>query len=186
MNQPRSLRHQPRHGFTLIELLVVIAIISVLIGLLIPAVPKVRRAAARIQCINNLKQIGVALHNHHGQHGFFPSGGWDWWSTPTYANGTPVAGEMQQAGWGFQILPFIEGDNAWKGGQATTDVGRATVAVGATNKLFFCPSRRAPQTVIFTDPAYLNGQPTVTALSDLSPSNYGQTVVARYHYPTLH
>ena len=68
-----------------------------------------------------------------------------------------AVGEPQHAGWGYQILPFLEGDAAWRGGQAANDLDRARTAVGTPNKVFFCPSRRSPQTVVFTNPGYLDG-----------------------------
>src|SRR5262249_54373109 len=105
----------PRKAFTLIELLVVIAIIAILLGLLLPAVQKVREAAARAQCQNNLKQIGLAFQSHHDVYQMFPSGGWDETAPPNYINGQPATLQQQQAGWGFQVLPFIEGANAWRG-----------------------------------------------------------------------
>jgi prepilin-type N-terminal cleavage/methylation domain-containing protein len=180
----RTHRYAPRLGFTLIELLVVIAIVAILMGLLLPAVQKVREAAARAKCCNNLKQIGLAFHNHHDTHRFFPSGGSDWWTVPVYVNGQPAVGTQQDAGWGFQILPFIEADNVWKGGSATTDMDRARVAVGSLNSIFFCPSRRGPQTTTFTNPAYMGGNPTVTALCDYAGSNWEETGVLRYREPT--
>jgi prepilin-type N-terminal cleavage/methylation domain-containing protein len=163
-----------RRGFTLIELLVVIAIIAVLIGLL-PAVQKVREAAARLQCQNHLEQIGPAFQNHHSSAEAFPSGGWEWFPPPTSVGGQPLSGDQQQAGWDFQILPYLEGDNAWRAGSVT--------AVATPNKTFFCPARRDPQTVTYPDEYTppLTGGNLTHALCDDAASNWEGTGAVRQY-----
>src|SRR5262245_31710945 len=106
-----SVPHRARSGFTLIELLVVIAIIAILIGLLLPAVQKVREAAARMKCSNNLKQIGLACHNYEGVNGFFPPCGVDFVTAPA---GNPFGAQKQGASIWSLILPYIEQDNVYK------------------------------------------------------------------------
>src|SRR4051794_27699547 len=108
-------RENETPGFTLIELLVVIAIIAVLIGLLLPAVQRVREASQRTSCSNNLKQIGLAFHNHHNSLQIFPTAGNNNADPPRAltAAGSPAVGAAQTLGWGYQILPYLEQDSVW-------------------------------------------------------------------------
>jgi len=129
----RRKLHGPS-AFTLIELLVVIAIIAILIALLVPAVQKVREAAARTQCINNLKQMGLAFHNHLDVFGYFPSGGLGPGAPRTMINAVPANYKTQAWGWCYQILPFIEQDNLWRTPSDATIISTAV-------PMFYCPSR---------------------------------------------
>jgi prepilin-type N-terminal cleavage/methylation domain-containing protein len=140
------LRERTRKGFTLIELLVVIAIIAVLIGLLVPAVQKVREAANRMSCTNNLKQLGIAIHSYHDTRGAFPPGG----ASDNAPYGT---GGGWGSSWKVFILPFIEQESIYKAWQFTansgytngTNMSTATPLVhNRTIKTYRCPSSSMP------------------------------------------
>jgi prepilin-type N-terminal cleavage/methylation domain-containing protein/prepilin-type processing-associated H-X9-DG protein len=131
-----------RLAFTLTELLVVITIIAILSALLIPAVQRIREAANSSQCENNLRQTGIAIHNHHDIYRRFPSGGWGWdWV------GAPDRGTKsdQPGGWLYQILPFIEQGSLAKlgSGQKSPEFEDSILTLLATPvAMFNCPSRR--------------------------------------------
>jgi prepilin-type N-terminal cleavage/methylation domain-containing protein/prepilin-type processing-associated H-X9-DG protein len=145
-------RGRARSGFTLIELLVVIAIIAILIGLLLPAVQKVRDAAARMSCQNNMKQLGLAYHNYalSNKDSFAPS---------------MISDQTKPVGWGIFLLPYIEQDNLYKQYNFAAPFFYSNPAAGINNqavantpiKQYLCPAapnRMGPYSYTFTFPGF--------------------------------
>ena len=164
-----------RVGFTLIELLVVIAIIAILIGLLLPAVQKVREAAARAQCQNNLKQIGLAVMNFESAYGWLPPARVDaapGFPVSEFAVPAPASGTIAH-GPGTFLLPYIEQENLYRQIRLDLDfkdpVNRP--AMGTKLKTFLCPSTPEPQDRIDNGSAPAGQGTTVTM--NCSPSDYG-------------
>ncbi len=133
---------QRQLGFTLVELLVVISIIGILVGLLLPAVQAARESGRRMQCSNNLKQMGLATHSHLASVGHMPTNGWGW-----YWIGDPDKGKgrEQPGGWVFNILPYVEQENIYNLQTGKTDLARrqaATQMVQTPLPGMNCPTRR--------------------------------------------
>jgi prepilin-type processing-associated H-X9-DG protein/prepilin-type N-terminal cleavage/methylation domain-containing protein len=153
-----------RLAFTLIELLVVIAIIAALLGLLVPAVQKVREAAARLQCKNNLKQMGLALHSHHDTQHSFPPG---YVAFATYSDG--ATDTAPGWGWAAFILPYLEQDNLHRQIDFSKPVA-LSAAAQAPVKLYLCPSDPTPPGAFSVADAF--GSPVASA----APCSYAACV----------
>lgn len=141
--QLQQFRVNAKSGFTIVELLVVVAIIGILVALLLPAVQMAREAGRRTQCQNNLRQIGVAVHNFESTHGHYPSNGWGylWLGDPDRG-----VGPKQPGGWIYQLLPFIEAtSNAQIGKGLDRAAKRIALADLSTApiQMLRCPTRPA-------------------------------------------
>jgi len=152
-------------GFTVIELLVVITIIGILATLLLPAIQAAREAARRAQCVNNLKQLGMACLGHADQRGYLPTGGWAWgWA------GDPDRGfgDSQPGGWHYNILPFLELEDLHQRGADGKNRTHGKMRAQTPVALFYCPSRRDPIAYPYTqDSPYFNiDRPSVIGRSD--------------------
>jgi prepilin-type N-terminal cleavage/methylation domain-containing protein/prepilin-type processing-associated H-X9-DG protein len=140
-------------GFTLVELLVVITIIGILIALLLPAVQAAREAARRLQCSNNLKQIGLALHNHHSAYGRFPPGGAE--DQPPFGQATGgVNANMWGSSWMVYLLPYMELNNIYDrwdfsgkppGGSGAFNNTNLSLIRGLPMSGYYCPTSPLPQ-----------------------------------------
>lgn len=139
-----------RSAFTLVELLVVIVIVCLLVGLVVIALSNAREGARRSECHNNLKQISLACQNHESHRRILPNSGYDRGSAdssiPTFLGDdlTPGVANRQQAGWSYQILPYLSHANLWNGGQGRTLEEKHAIAASAALYTYACPTRRRP------------------------------------------
>ncbi|MCG6155329.1 DUF1559 domain-containing protein [Rubinisphaera margarita] len=174
-----------RRGFTLIELLVVIAIIAILVALLLPAVQQAREAARRSSCKNNLKQLGLALHNYHDTHSVFPPGqirGYRPLASPAYEE------HGNGFSWGAMLLPFLEESAVYDGLDAGQGIFLGTNKTFVQNLSFFdfaiCPSDvdrprlRAANTS--GQPGYMTSLPNTSYFASTGAFNYADSSNVKY------
>ena len=165
-----TVHASPRRGFTLIELLVVIAIIAILIGLLLPAVQKVRESAARMKCQNNLKQVGLGMNNFHSAYGCFAPGGLSGATDNVSLSAARRAGVTTSGvihSWSPFLLPYIEQDNVYKQYSFAVNWNNAANQAAIANVIpaFQCPSTPGAGTRVCTGGG-VNNPP-----SDYAPNN---------------
>ena len=161
-NPKSEIRNPKSRGFTLVELLVVIATIGVLVALLLPAVQAAREAARRIQCANHLKQLSLAMHEHHDAFNRFPSGGWGWNLVGDPDRGT---GLKQPGSWCYSILPYMEQQALYDIGKGLADTPKAAASPKRLSMPvpgFYCPSRRDAKAYPCANPDPNNSDPSPT------------------------